>query len=90
MLTWSHFAFKQRLKHAARLSGKAVLDVCEAYISKTASWTDELNHKLGGAKKITSGGLTMDRDLDGARGIFLRALVDNLGSANYDLAVVIN
>jgi putative transposase len=90
MLTWSHFAFKQRLKHVATLSGKAVLDVCEAYTSKTASWTGELHRKLGGAKKIKSGGLTVDRDLNGARGIFLRALVDNPGSANADLAVARN
>lgn len=87
MLTWLHFAFKQRLKHVAKRSGKAVLDVCEAYTSKTASWTGEIKPKLGGARKITSGGQTMDRDLNGARGIFLRALVDNPGSVNADLAV---
>jgi putative transposase len=90
MLTWSHFAFKQRLKHVAKLSGKAVLDVCEAYTSKTASWAGEIKYNLGGAKKIKSGGLTMDRDLNGARGIFLRALVDNPGSVNSDLAVASN
>jgi putative transposase len=90
MLTWSHFAFKQRLKHVAKRAGKAVLDVCEAYTSKTASWTGELKHHLGGAKKIKSGGLTVDRDLNGARGIYLRALVDNPGSANTELAVASN
>lgn len=30
MLTWSDFALKQRLKHVAKRSGKALLDVCEA------------------------------------------------------------
>lgn len=67
-------------------SFKAKLDVCESYTSKTASWTGELNHKLGDARKITSGGLTMDRDLNGVCGIFLRALADNPGSVNTDLA----
>ena len=42
------------------------------------SWTGEIVKNLGGAKTIKSAatGLTMDRDLNGARGIFLRALVD--------------
>lgn len=67
-------------------SFKAKLDVCEARMSKTASWTGELNHKLGGARKITSGSLIMDRDLNGVRGILLRTLVNNPGSVNTDLA----
>jgi len=62
------------LKRAAL--GKSVLQVNEAYISKTASWTGEMK-KVGGAKTITSNGVTVDRDINGARGIFLRALGDN-------------
>lgn len=77
MLTFSHYRFKQFLKHKAFETGKLVLDVCEAYTSKTVSWTGELR-KIGGAKKIKSNidGQVMDRDLNGARGIFLRALGD--------------
>ena len=75
MLTLSHFKFKQRIKSAARVAGKVVLDVCEAYTSKTASWTGEIK-QVGGAKRIRSNGITVDRDINGARGIFLRALVD--------------
>ena len=53
-----------------------VIDVCEAYTSKTVSWTGEIK-KIGGARKIKGNdGRTMDRDLNGARGIFLRAVVD--------------
>lgn len=33
--------------------------------------------KIGVAKTITSNDVTLDRDLNGARGIFLRALGDN-------------
>lgn len=79
MLTWSHYRFKQFLKHKAKEYGKEVVDVCEAYTSKTVSWTGELIPNLGGRKRVTSK-LTndsMDRDYNGARGIFLRALVDH-------------
>ena len=77
MLTFSHYRFKQFLKHKAFEVGKLVLDVNEAYTSKTVSWTGEIIHNLGGRKKIkSSDGRTMDRDLNGGRGIFLRSLVD--------------
>ena len=65
-----------RLENAAKLVGKTVLRVNEAYTSKTASWTGEIV-KIGSAKQITSQGITLDRDVNGARGIFLRALVDS-------------
>ncbi len=77
MLTLSHYRFKQFLKHKAFETGKLVLDVNEAYTSKTVSWTGEIIHNLGGRKKIkSSDGQVMDRDLNGGRGIFLRSLVD--------------
>lgn len=78
MLTLSHYKFKQFLKHKAFEMGKVVLDVNEAYTSKTVSWTGEIVPKLGGAKIIKSQltGQKMPRDWNGARGIFLRALVD--------------
>ncbi len=77
MLTFAHYRFKQFLKRKAFESGKVVLDVNEAYTSKTCSWTGEVDHKLGGAKVVVgSDGKRMDRDLNGARGIFLRALGD--------------
>lgn len=77
MLTLSHYRFKQFLKHKAFETGKLVLDVNEAYTSKTVSWTGEIINNLGGRKKIkSSDGRVMDRDLNGGRGIFLRSLVD--------------
>ena len=48
-----------------------------AWTSKIVSWNGELNSKLGSAKKVKSEGITMDRDINGARGIFLKALVDS-------------
>ena len=54
------------------------LDVNEAYTSKTRSWDGTVNTKLGGAKAIRDEtGFGMDRDVNGARGIFLRALGDS-------------
>ena len=75
MLSFSFFKFGQRLESKARQLGKQVVRVCEAYTSKTASWTGEIK-QIGGAKTIVSGGIRVDRDMNGARGIFLRALGD--------------
>ena len=78
MLTFAHYRFKLFLKHKAFEFGKIVLDQNEAWTSKTVSWTGEINARLGGAKIVRSAatGLSMDRDYNGARGIFLRALGD--------------
>ncbi len=78
MLTLSHYEFKTFLKWKAWSMSKTVIDCNEAYTSKTVSWTGEVIHKLGGARVIKSAstGFKMCRDLNGARGIFLRALVD--------------
>ncbi|NET63650.1 MAG: transposase [Moorea sp. SIO1G6] len=77
MLCFAHYRFKEFLKHKAQETGKIVVDVCEAYTSKTVSWTGELVN-IGASKVIKSkvDGRTMDRDINGARGIFLRALGD--------------
>jgi putative transposase len=77
MLTFSHYKFAQRLEWKAASLGKTVIRCCEAYTSKTASWTGEIIQNLGGRKKIKSGGLVVNRDVNGARGIFLRALGDH-------------
>ena len=72
MLTLSHYTFKMFLKHKAKDYGVVVVDADEAYTSKTISWTGELVEKLGGAKVISDAeGNRMDRDLNGARGIFI-------------------
>lgn len=77
MLTLSHYQFKKHLEWKAWESGKiALTDINEAYTSKTVSWTGEIK-KIGGSRIIKDAdGNSMDRDLNGARGIFLRALVD--------------
>ena len=73
MLTLSHYRFKVFLKQKALEYGVQVIDVCEAYTSKTVSWTGEVVANLGGSKVIKSSeGHRMDRDLNGARGIFIK------------------
>jgi putative transposase len=78
MLTWAHFRFKSFLKHKAFECAKVAIDCNEAFTSKTISWTGEVVENLGGRRSIKSklDGQEMDRDYNGARGIFLRALVD--------------
>ncbi len=46
MMTFAHYRFKQFLKHKAYETGKLVIDVNEAYTSKTCSWTGEVSRKL--------------------------------------------
>ena len=73
MLTLSHYRFKAFLKQKALEYSVRVIDVCEAYTSKTVSWTGEVVANLGGSKVIKSSeGHHMDRDLNGARGIFIK------------------
>ena len=73
MLTLAHYKFKAFLKQKAFEYGVQVIDVCEAYTSKTVSWTGEIVANLGGCKVIKSSeGHRMDRDLNGARGIFIK------------------
>jgi putative transposase len=76
MLTLRHYEFAQHLENKAQEYGKLVLRVDEAYTSKTVSWTGEIKHSLGGARRIKVGAVWVDRDINGARGILLRALVD--------------
>jgi putative transposase len=76
MQTFAFYRFSQRLKQKAKEAGKVVLSVCEAYTSKTASWTGEIKN-IGSSKTITSDKVTVDRDINAARGIFLRALGDH-------------
>ena len=77
LLSLAHFRFGMFLRHKAAEHGVTVISVNEAYTTKTVSWTGELLADVGGASVITgSDGERMDRDYNGARGIYLRALGD--------------
>ena len=77
LLTFRHYEFQQFLLWKGWQTGKEVLLVNEAYTSKTCSWSGEIIPHLGGRKVVRgSDGIAVNRDLNGARGIFLRALGD--------------
>ena len=78
MLSFRHYVFKQRLLWKAWQRGVLVLEVNEAYTSKTRSWDGVLNENLGSRTVIRDeDGFGIDRDINGARGSFLRALGDS-------------
>jgi len=78
MLSFSHYKFKNILKNKAKEYGKIIYDVNEAYTSKTVSWTGEIIENLGSKTIIKSNndGIIMDRDINAARGILIRAMGD--------------
>ena len=77
LLTFAHYRFQQFLAWKCKQTGKALFIVNEAYTSKTCSWSGEIISNLGGRRVVTgSDGISMERDQNGARGIFLRALGD--------------
>ena len=76
MLTWAHYRFKEFLKHKAKQMYSVVVETSEAYTSKTCSWCGKI-HNIGSKKTMScTCGSVIDRDVNGARGIFLRALTD--------------
>ena len=77
LLNYAHYRFRKFLAWKAWQSGKDVVLVNEAYTSKTCSWSGEIIPNLGGRKVVAgSDGVRVNRDINGARGIFLRALGD--------------
>ena len=77
LLGLAHYRFGMFLRYKAAEYGVTVLSVNEAYTTKTVSWTGELLENVGGATVIVGrDGERMDRDYNGARGIYLRALGD--------------
>ncbi|WP_293287887.1 transposase, partial [Microcoleus sp. PH2017_26_ELK_O_A] len=91
MLTWAHYRFKQIIKHQADKNGSIVVDVSEAYTSKTCGNCGHIHRKLGGSKvfKCPNCQTVIGRDLNGARNILLRALSDSTCSVSHDgIAIV--
>ena len=77
LLNLAHYRFGMFLQHKAAEYGVVVLSVNEAYTTKTVSWTGEMLENIGGATVVVGrDGERMDRDHNGARGIYLRALGD--------------
>jgi putative transposase len=72
----SHYSFRQRLKWVGRKRGTYVKEVTEEYTSKTCTNCGTLNENLGSKKKFNCDkcGLSIDRDVNGARNVFMKEL----------------
>ena len=74
MLTWAHYRFKSFLMAKAEEYSCNVIEVNEAYTSKTCSMCGKVQN-IGSKKVMKCGcGNVMDRDLNGARNIFLKSV----------------
>lgn len=74
MLDLNHYKFKETIKWYAKKYGKHIVDCNESYTSKTLSWNGTIDDKIGGKRIISDGNIIVDRDINGARGIFLKQL----------------
>lgn len=76
MMTWSHYAFKQRLLSQAQHKGCKVFIVNEHFTSQTCGQCGNLHTELGSSKRFEcpSCRVVMDRDANAARNILLRNL----------------
>ena len=72
MLTWAHYKFKDFLKFKAKEYACEVIEVNEAYTSKTCSFCGTMQNI--GSKGVfkCKCGIEVNRDYNGARGIFLK------------------
>ena len=87
----AHYRFRQKLAWMCRKYGKRLVIANEAYTSRTRSWDGFVAQEPGGSKTVSDGTIIVERDMNGARGIMLRALYGNLGrfqAAGADVALV--
>ena len=68
----AHMGFHDLIRTKAEQYGRKIIAQNEDWTSQTCSWNGEI--KSPGKKFIRDGNITLDRDYNGARGIFLRAL----------------
>jgi putative transposase len=74
---WSHYQFRKRLKDRARLTGSNVYVVTEEYTSRTCTKCGHICPKSSlKLKCCESCGHVTDRDLNGARNIFMKSLTE--------------
>jgi len=79
MLNWSHFTFRQRLKHKAKEFGVVVHEVGEHYSSKGCGQCGRIHWNLKGSKTFRCPycHFKIDRDFNGSRNIFLMNFDDH-------------
>lgn len=77
MLTWSHFGFRQKLLYKAPFYGCQVHVLGEEYTTKVCTSCGHYNPNIKGEKKIRCPCChqVVDRDVSGARNIFIKNIV---------------
>lgn len=70
------YEFKERLKLKCRENGITFIESSEAFTSKTNSFTGELMENLGSKENFMFNNVSIDRDINGARNILIRAMRD--------------
>lgn len=80
MLSLRFYEFGERLKNKCKEYGIVLIRSNEAYTSKTNSFTGEIM-EIGSKKSFKHNGIKIDRDINGARNILLRAMRDSSASA---------
>lgn len=75
MLTWAHYRFKEFLKFKGREYSCTIMEVSEAYTSRTCSFCGKDHNIQSKSIMRCSCGVEIDRDLNGARGIFLKSML---------------
>ena len=80
LLQLKHYRFRQRLKDKfVLIKNTGVLECTEEFTSKTCTQCGIINNKLGSSEffKCESCGLEIDRDINGARNIYLKVLSEH-------------
>lgn len=70
------YEFKERLKLKCKENGVTFIESSEAFTSKTNSFTGELMENLGSKESFKFNNVLVDRDINGARNILIRAMRD--------------
>lgn len=70
------YEFKERLKLKCKENGVTFVESSEAFTSKTNSFTGKLMENLGSKEKFMFNNVSVDRDINGARNILIRAMRD--------------
>ena len=79
LVNWSHGKFRKRLQDKMKdYSHRLLIDLTEEYTSKTCGNCGQIHIKLGSSKVFTCPycQTTMDRDVNGARNIWLKWLTE--------------
>ena len=70
------YEFKERLKLKCKENGITFVESSEAFTSRTNSFTGELIENLGSKENFMFNNVSIDRDINGARNILIRAMRD--------------